>query len=232
MDLHHKTAIVTGASAGLGVAFAEHLIRAGATVYGLARRNDRLQELRGRLGAAFHPVPLDVTDRAGIDAWVAATFSDTHRPDLLVNNAGIGHFAEIDQLDPAHWDAMLAVNLTGVFNLTHALVPHLKANPAVTHIVNIASVAGRIGNPRLAGYNATKYGLRGFSDALMKELRGHGIKVTCLFPGSIATDFNGGIRGSSAQPLQAEDLARVLIDVVRMPDHVLIDEVVLRPLNP
>lgn len=229
MTLSNKVAIVTGASAGLGTAFSRALIAKGATVYGLARREERLHGLAAELGDRFIPVTMDVTDRASLFAWVAATFTDAHRPDILVNNAGLGHFAGVDVLNPADWDHMMAVNLTGVFNLTHAVVPHLKANPAVTHIVNIASVAGLIGNPNLSGYNATKFGLRGFSDALMKELRGFGIKVSCMYPGSIDTEFSAT---SHPNMMQAEDVATVLIHLLEMPDNFLIDEIVMRPLNP
>lgn len=229
MTLSNKVAIVTGASAGLGAAFSRSLVAKGATVYGLARRADRLHELNSELGDRFIPVVMDVTDRAALFAWVSATFNEQHRPDIQVNNAGLGHFAGVDALNPSDWDTMMSVNLTGVFNLTHAIVPHLKENPNVTHIVNIASVAGLIGNPNLSGYNATKFGLRGFSDALMKELRGFGIKVSCMYPGSIDTEFSAT---SHPNMMQAPDVATVLIHLLEMPDNFLIDEIVMRPLNP
>ncbi len=95
--------------------------------------------------------------------------------------------------------------------------------------MNIASVAGLIGNPNLSGYNATKFGLRGFSDALMKELRGFGIKVSCMYPGSIDTEFSAT---SHPNMMQAPDVATVLIHLLEMPDNFLIDEIVMRPLNP
>lgn len=229
MNLTNKVAIVTGASAGIGSTFSRALIHKGATVYGLARRSDRLDTLKSELGDRFIPVVMDVTDRARLFAWVTDTFNASNRPDIVVNNAGLGHFGGVDALNPDDWDAMLSVNLTGVFNLTHAIVPHLKENPSVTHIVNIASVAGLIGNPNLSGYNATKFGLRGFSDALMKELRGFGIKVSCMYPGSIDTEFSAT---SHPNMMQAPDVATVLIHLLEMPDNFLIDEVVMRPLNP
>jgi NADP-dependent 3-hydroxy acid dehydrogenase YdfG len=229
MILTNKVAIVTGASAGIGTAFSRALIKKGATVYGLARRADRLHDLKSELSDRFIPVVMDVTDRAGLFAWVTDTFNASNRPDIVVNNAGLGHFGGVDALSPDDWDTMLSVNLTGVFNLTHAIVPHLKDNPSVTHIVNIASVAGLLGNPNLSGYNATKFGLRGFSDALMKELRGFGIKVSCMYPGSIDTEFS---TTSHPNMMQAPDVAKVLINLLEMPDNFLIDEIVMRPLNP
>ncbi len=229
MILTKKVAIVTGASSGIGLAICHALNRKGATVYGLARREDRLEQINKELGEAFIPVVMDVTDRESLFDWIKNTFNDSHRPDILVNNAGLGHFGGVDALDPKDWDTMLGVNLTGVFNLTHAIVPHLKANPEITHILNIASVAGLIGNANLSGYNATKFGLRGFSDALMKELREFGIKVSCLFPGSTSTEFSSR---NHPNMMRAEDVATVLINVLEMPDNFLIDEVVMRPLNP
>ncbi len=229
MNLSNKRAIVTGASSGLGAEFSRALIRRGASVYALARREDRLLSLRVSLGPKFIPVVMDVTDRSALSAWIDSTFNPACRPDILINNAGLGHFAGVDAQKPEDWDQMLAVNLTGVFNLTHLLVPHLKSNPEVTHIVNIASVAGLIANPNLSGYNATKFGLRGFSEALMKELREFGIKVTCMFPGSVDTEFSAT---SHPNMMQAEDVATVAINVLEMPDNFLIDEVVMRPLNP
>src|SRR5690606_18262688 len=100
-----------------------------------------------------------------------------HLPDILINNAGIGLFANIDELTSDQWHTMVNLNLNAVYYLTSAVVPLLKQNERVCHIINIASIAGRMGNPKLSGYNATKYALGGFSDALMKELRNDGIKV-------------------------------------------------------
>jgi len=230
MILDQKIAIITGASSGLGADFSRRLVAKGAVVYGIARRQDRLNALAGELGSAFHPVVMDITAEADVREWVDATFA-TIQPDILVNNAGIGLFNDIDKLSSQDWHTMVNLNLNAVYYLTSAMVPKLKQNEAVTHIINVASIAGKMGNPRLTGYNATKFALGGFSDALMKELREFGIKVTCLYPGSIATEFFMH-SGNSLHDnmMQSNDVATVLINVLEMPDNFLIDEVVMRPL--
>jgi NADP-dependent 3-hydroxy acid dehydrogenase YdfG len=232
MDLRNKTAIVTGASSGLGADFSRRLVQKGTTVYGLARRKDRLDELKHELGPQFIGVEMDVTDEKRVKSWVLDTFSE-NSPDILVNNAGVGKFGDIDQLTSVDWHKMMNLNLNAVFYLTSAVVPLMKEHESVCHIVNIGSIAGRMGNPKLSGYNATKYALGGFSDALMKELREFGIKVTCMYPGSIATEFFMHSGGSlSPNMMQSNDIATVLINLLEMPDNFLIDEIVMRPLNP
>ena len=129
---------------------------------------------------------------------------------------------------------MMDVNLSGVFYLTRLIVPLLKNNANVCHIINIASVAGLMGNPSISAYNATKFGLRGFSEALFKELRFDGIKVSCFFPGSIATAFFDEIEaielhGNMMQPI---DVAKTLKYVLETPDNFLINEITMRPINP
>lgn len=232
MDLRNKTAIVTGASSGLGADFSRRLVQKGAKVYGLARRKSKLDELEKELGESFIGVEMDVTNENGVKSWVTDTFSTTS-PDILINNAGIGKFGDIDALTSEDWHTMINLNLNAVFYLTSVVVPLMKQNDNVCHIVNIGSIAGRMGNPKLSGYNATKFALGGFSDALMKELRDFGIKVTCMYPGSIATEFFKHSGGSlSPNMMQSEDVATVLINLLEMPDNFLIDEIVMRPLNP
>ena len=233
MDLSGKIAVVTGASSGLGSEFAQHLVRRRSTVYGLARRVDRLKLLESQLGTKFKPVECDVTDEAAVEL----AFSSLNHIDILINNAGLGRFSAIDAQAKEDWDAQIDTNLTGVYLCTRTVVPRMKAQNEKTgfggHIVNIASVAGLVGNANLSAYNATKFGLRGFSDATMKELRGHGIKVSCVCPGSVATEF-GRVAGSSGapNPMQPEDIAATVIHILESSDNYLISEVVMRPLRP
>ncbi len=232
MDLSNKTAIVTGASSGLGADFSRRLVQKGAKVYGLARRKNKLDDLATQLGDAFIGVEMDITDEDRVRSWVSETFNDT-APDILINNAGIGKFGDVDALSSEDWHKMINLNLNAVFYMTSVIVPLMKQNENICHIVNIASIAGRLGNPKLSGYNATKFALGGFSDALMKELREYGIKVTCMYPGSIATEFFMHSGGSlSPNMMQSNDVATVLVNLLEMPDNFLIDEIVMRPLNP
>jgi len=127
----------------------------------------------------------------------------------------------VDDLKISEWDKMMNVNLSGVFYLTRLIVPFMKQNENVCHIVNISSIAGLMGNPQISAYNATKYGLRGLSDALFKELRYDGIKVSCFFPGSIATNFFDAIDEVDQHP-----------NMMSAPDNFLINEIIMRPLNP
>jgi len=234
MNLDSKIAIVTGASSGIGAAFSKSLVESGSTVYGLARSTDKLNKLQNDLGDKFIPVTMDITNVQDISDWVDGTFHSTHLPDVLVNNAGLGYFGNVDELSLEDWHAMMNTNLSGVFYLTRKIVPLMKDNQDVCHIVNIASVAGLMGNPQISAYNATKFGLRGFSESLFKELRYDGIKVTCFFPGSIATNFFSNIDAvnNHGNMMTDQNLADTLIFVLQTPDNYLINELTMRPLNP
>ena len=233
MDLKGKNAIVTGASSGIGISFSKKLIEKGATVYGLARRLNKLTEVREKLGNEFIPVKMDVTKPTDIQKWVQETFSENNLPHILINNAGLGIFGKVDKLSIDDWNTMVQTNLNGVFYLTRELVPFMKASEVHHHIINIASIAGLLGNPEMSGYNASKYGVRGFSEALFKELRYDKIKVTAMFPGSISTHFFDRVGNETHDNmLQADDVADTLIHLLETPDNFLVNEITLRPLNP
>jgi NADP-dependent 3-hydroxy acid dehydrogenase YdfG len=233
MNLQGKTAIVTGASSGIGAAFSQALINKGATVYGLARSEDKLQRIRDEFGSSFIPVRMDITSHKAIESWVDKTFDGDQSPDVLVNNAGLGYFGNVDEMSVEEWDTMINTNLSGIFYLTRQIVPLMKEYDPVCHIVNIASIAGKLGNPQISGYNASKFGVSGFSEALFKELRYDGIKVTCLYPGSIATNFfDNADQDTHSNMMQPEDMATVLINVLETPDNFLISDMTMRPLNP
>ncbi|MDX1617828.1 MAG: SDR family NAD(P)-dependent oxidoreductase, partial [Balneolaceae bacterium] len=159
---------------------------------------------------------------------------DSNAPDILINNAGLGYFANVDELSVAQWNTMIETNLSGIFFMTRCLVPLMKQKESTCHIINIASIAGKIGNPQISGYNASKFGVSGFSEALFKELRYDGIKVSCLYPGSIATDFFDNAAGTETHSnmMHPKDVAQVLINVLETPDNFLISDVTMRPLNP
>ncbi len=237
MELRDKVAVVTGASSGLGRAFSIALVQKGAQVYGLARRVERLNALRDELGPRFHPIACDVTRPNDVEAAFRRVIRDAGRLDILINNAGLGKMGPVDELSLEDWDVQMNTNLRGVFLCTRAAVPQMKKQNTETgfggHIINIASVAGLIGNPNLSAYNATKFGVRGFSEALMKELRDHGIKVTCVYPGSVATEFFdvSGMRGAD-RPVTPEQVAQTILHILETDDNYLISEVVLRPLRP
>ena len=237
MNLKGKVSVVTGASAGLGRVFARKLVNKGSRVYGLARRANRLSELQQELGDLFVPVVCDITNEYKVADFFDLLARDPGQADVLINNAGLGRYGRLESFPTEKWALQIDTNLTGVFFCTRAVIPIMKAQNNRTgfggHIVNIASIAGLVGNPNLSVYNTTKFGLRGMSDALMKELRYDGIKVSCVSPGSVKTEFSlhsGG--GTSRNPMNAEDIGDTVIHILEAPDNYLISEVILRPLRP
>ncbi len=236
MDLHDSVAVVTGASRGLGQAFSAALAGAGARVFGLARSAADLEAVAESLGDRFTAVACDVTDVEAVAAAFRRVEQEAGRLDVLVNNAGLGRFGEVDALALEDWHRQVDTNLSGLFYCTHAAVPIMKRQHAaagtVGHVVNVASVAGLVGNAGLSAYNATKFGVRGFSEATMKELRPHGIKVTCVYPGSVDTHF-ADVAGTRGNPhaLRPEDVAATVLHVLQTPDNYLLSEVVMRPMQ-
>jgi NADP-dependent 3-hydroxy acid dehydrogenase YdfG len=233
MNVDGKIAVVTGASSGLGAALANTLVTQGATVYGLARNAEKLHAIANKSVKKFIPVGMDITYQKNISSWVQDTFSDSHIPDILINNAGTGYFTKIDELSLERWHEMINTNLNGAFYITSSIVPLMKKNQNTCHIINIGSILGKTTRAESAAYSATKYGMQGFSEALFKELRSYKIKVTCVNPGSIDTHF---FEDSGIQPhnnmLQPKDIAQLLIHILETPDNFLVDEITMRPLNP
>ena len=233
MDLHDKVSVVTGASRGLGRHFSEALTDEGATVYGLARSRADLEEIQDNFGAdAFRPVACDVRDESSVQQAFQTVTEEAERLDVLVNNAGLGRHDDVTDARVEDWNAMLETNVRGPFLCARAALPPMRAQNEKSgfggHIINVASIAGLVENPGMAGYNASKFGVRGFSLALMKEVRDDGIKVSCVYPGSVETSFGSG----SPNPLQPEDVAATVTHLLESPDNYLVSEVVMRPLRP
>lgn len=233
MEIHSKIAIVTGASSGLGAAMATALVKENAKVYGLARNKEGLESLKAEIGTTFIPVPLDISNRSAVNKWVSETFSADDIPDILINNAGAGSFGRIDEMGAATWDVMVNTNLTGMYNITSQVVKLMRATTEPSHIVNIGSILGSVTRAEGAAYSATKFGMRGFTDALFKEIRNDNIKVTLLNPGSIDTHFfeSSGIEAHKNM-LQADDIANTVLHILKTPDNMLISELTVRPLDP
>jgi NADP-dependent 3-hydroxy acid dehydrogenase YdfG len=225
-----KNAIVTGAGSGIGYAIVEMLLSMGFKVYGMGRTESKLATASTNLGESFVPVTIDVSNSEAVNQW----FASFDKPiDVLVNNAGLAIFGAVDEQRVEDWDTMVGVNLSGVFYMTRLTAANMKKHQRNGYIINIASVAGLIGNPNLSGYNATKFGLRGFSEAIMKELRPHGIRVSCIFPGSVATPFftDKGLE-THENMLQPKDIADSVHFLLQLPQRALVDELVMRPTSP
>ncbi|GAA1056929.1 short-chain dehydrogenase/reductase [Agromyces luteolus] len=185
-----KTWFITGAGRGFGKQFASAALQRGDKVAATARNLDALQDLVDVYGDAVLPVQLDVTDRAGVDAAVAAAVAQFGRLDVVVNNAGYGLFGAVEEISDQELREQLEVNLFGVLHVTQAVLPTLRAQGA-GHIIQISTIGGIGAFPNLGGYHASKWALEGLSESLAQEVAGFGIKVTLVEPGSYATDWAG-----------------------------------------
>jgi short-subunit dehydrogenase len=191
-SLQNNVVLITGASSGFGAEAARIFAREGCIVVLAARRMDRLtalaEEIRHAGGQAF-AVPLDVTEQSQIDDAVQTVLDTYGRIDILLNNAGLGTLDWLEMLDPAtDIDMQIDVNLRGVLQVTRAVLPSMLARRA-GHIINMSSVAGLIAAPMYSIYAATKYGMRGFTDALRREVAPLGIHVSGIYPGPATTEF-------------------------------------------
>ena len=229
MDLTGKTAIVTGASKGIGRATVEALLARGAAVAGWGRTAPE-----GLVHDQFQFFTCDVRDEHA----VAEAYANTVRelgPEIhvLVNNAGLGIAGAIDGFASDDWKLMFDTNVHGTFYCTRAVLPQMKRQQQ-GHVVNIASIAGTTGIENMAGYCATKFAVRGFSQSLFKEVRNDGIKVTCLYPGSTQTNFFDDMPGTPTNDsmMRPEDVAAAIIYSLETPDNFLIVDVEMRPLQP
>lgn len=237
MDLNDTVAVVTGASKGLGAHFSRMLVGQGATVYGLARSTDTLNDVQNDLGETFHPVPCDIRKEEQVESAFETVDTESGRLDVLINNAGLGQFGPVADLDTDAFDVQMDTNVRGVYLCTREAVPRMRDQNEETgfggHIVNVASIAGLLGNPNISAYNASKFAVRGFSEAVMKEVREDGIRVTCLYPGSVETNFFD-VAGTemTENPLEPEDVAATVQHVLESPTNHLISEIVMRPLRP
>jgi NAD(P)-dependent dehydrogenase (short-subunit alcohol dehydrogenase family) len=230
------SAIVTGSTKGIGRAIAESLVRAGCNVAVSSRHADDAEETARALsklgpGRAIGR-SCDVQDYGQCADMVAETVLAFGRLDILVNNAGIGIFGKAGDLTPTQWRSVIGTNLDGLYFCTHAALPHLrKANGA--WILNIASLAGK--NPFAGGaaYNASKFGVVGFSEALMMDVRQDNIRVSYIMPGSVATHFNDHTPNEQdAWKIQPEDVAQIVMDLLAMPPRTLPSRVEVRPSKP
>jgi NADP-dependent 3-hydroxy acid dehydrogenase YdfG len=235
-----RTAVVTGASSGIGAATARGLARAGYRTVLTARRKDRLDALARELtdaGLDAVAVPLDVTDRPAVDAFAASL----DRCDVLINNAGGAIGAEtVATADPADWRAMYEVNVVGTLNVTQALLPKLTAGGDGTVVV-LSSTAGFIAYEGGGGYVAAKHGAHAIAATLRLELCGEPVRVIEIAPGMVRTDefavnrYRGdeakaaAVYQGVAEPLTAQDVADTVVWAVTRPSHVNVDLLVLRP---
>ncbi len=234
-DIHGKVVVVTGASSGIGEATALEFGRAGARVVLAARRLERLQASAQRIeamgsGAEALAVAADLSRLADIRGLVEQAQQRFGRIDVLFNNAGFGRLGWLEALDPvADIQAQIELNVLGVLQTTRQVLPLMQAQRG-GHIINMASVAGLVGTPTYTIYAAAKFAVRGFSEALRREVAPWGIHVSTIYPGGVATEFgaHAGIQRKTKATtpawmrLSAEDVGRAVVALVRRPRRELI----------
>lgn len=236
MDINGKVAIVTGGTKGIGRGIAEALVREGTNVCISARSRSEIDSAVGELLALgkgrVTGVVADVRNYAQVKSLFELTAIEFGGIDILVNNAGIGMFQTVEETSPEDFRAILETNLFGVFYCCHEVIPQMKKRGG-GYIINISSLAGANPHPRMAAYNASKFGLNGFSEALMQEVRHDGIKVSYIMPGSVNTEFGGESPGEqNAWQLQPADIARVVLDLLHQDERALPSRVEIRPSKP
>lgn len=241
--LRGQTALITGATAGFGLATAEIFAENGCDLVITGRRAPRLAELAGRLekmhGIRVKSLAFDIRDRQALEAALGSAAGDVERVSILINNAGLALGTEpVPTADVDHWDTMIDTNIKGLLYMTRQILPH-QLKRGAGHVVNIGSVAGRWTYPGGAVYSATKFAVRAISDSLRLDLMGKNIRVTNIEPGMAETEFSevrfhGDKEKAEAvyrgfRPLSARDIAETVLWCVSRPAHVNIQELVIFP---
>ncbi|ACT93807.1 SDR family oxidoreductase [Dyadobacter fermentans] len=230
-----KTALITGGSKGIGYGIAEVLIRDGIRVAITSRSKANAEEAAKALNKIRDGYALgiesDVRDLSSQENAVQTVLSQWGRLDYFIANAGVGHFAPIQELSAEHWQETIDINLTGVFYSAKASLPALTESKG--YFINIASLAGTNFFANGTAYNASKFGLVGFSQAMMLDVRNAGIKVTTIMPGSVATEFNNHQPSDKdAWKIQPEDIGQIVSDLIKMPARTLPSKIEVRPTTP
>jgi len=242
-SLKGRTALVTGASSGIGEATARALASAGVAVAAVARRGERLAALAEGIRAAGGRaacLTADVAAETGARAAVEFAVKELGRLDIVVNNAGVMLLGPIEGADTSDWRRMMELNVLGLMYVTHAALPHLVASKG--DVVNVSSVAGRVARRGAGGYNASKWGVCAFSESLRQEMSPRGVRVTVIEPGVVATELADHIThaearratkewAASMRALRAEDVAGAVLYAVGQPPHVSVNEILMRPTD-
>lgn len=233
--LRGKTALVTGASKGIGLAIARLLVGAGMNVTLTARHEDEVERAASLLGETGPGRALglacDVRDFEQVKRAVERTLDTFDGLDAVVANAGVGRFGAVDGLHLDDWRAVIDTNLSGAFHTIKASVPALTRSHGT--IITIGSLAGTNFFAGGAAYNASKFGLLGLTQAAMLDLRPHGIKVSTIMPGSVATYFNDHTPGpEDAWKIQPEDIGETVLYLLRTPQRTLPSRIEVRPSQP
>lgn len=232
-NLKNKVAYITGGSKGIGYGVAKILLDQGMRVAISGRSEDSLEQAKKSLGSAGQvlTIPSDVSKIADEQKAVARILGEWGQLDVVLANAGVGHFAPVDELSEEHWHQMINTNLNGVFHTLKASVEALKASKG--YYITLASLAGTNFFAQGSGYNATKFGVVGFTQAAMLDLRPYDIKVSTIMPGSVATHFNDHTPSEAdAWKIQPEDIGWLVLDLLKMHPRTLPSKIEVRPSRP
>ena len=231
--LQGKVAYITGGSKGIGYGIAKALLDSGMKVAITSRSIESAQEAAKSLGNSENVLALqsEVSSFEAEQKAIQKTVAYFGKLDVMVANAGIGHFAPIQDMTEAQWKETIDTNLTGVFNTVKSGIDALKASEG--YIITIASLAGTNFFANGSAYNASKFGLVGFTQAIMMDLRQFGIKVTTIMPGSVATNFGGHTPNpEDAWKIQPEDVGEMVVDLLKMHPRTLPSKIEVRPSKP
>ncbi len=238
-DLKGKVAVVTGGTRGIGRAIAERFLAEGVHVALCGTRQKSVDDAVGLLsprGRVFGMVA-DVSKPDDVRRFISGAHAEFGALHILVNNAGAGAFASVAQLTPEAWDKMIALNLSGVHYCCHEIMP-IFTHAGGGDIVNIGSLAGVNAFAGGAGYNASKFGLVGYSEAMMLDHRNDGVRVSLIMPGSVDTEFGSAgqasesVRERAEWKIAPEDIADIVMSVLKMPGRTTISRVEVRPSRP
>ncbi|MEM8998704.1 MAG: SDR family oxidoreductase [Bacteroidota bacterium] len=233
MDLKDKVAYITGGSKGIGLGVARSLLEKGLKVAISGRSSASLEKAKQLLGDGENVlcIPSDVTQLDDEVKAIRKILAVWGQLDVVLANAGIGYFSAVDQMRPDDWHQMINTNLNGVFHTLKAGVEALKQSKG--YYITLASLAGTNFFASGAGYNATKFGVVGFTQAAMLDLRKYDIKVTTIMPGSVATHFNNNEPTSKdAWKIQPEDIGKLVVDLLQMHPRTLPSKIEVRPTRP
>jgi len=236
-DIKGKVALITGGTKGIGLGIAEALMKKGVHVAITGRSLESAEEaaadLNTRLGNSCRALGLeaDVRDFVSQEKAMRAVMADFGKIDVVIANAGIGHFGSVESLTTTQWQETIETNLTGAFYTLKATLDALKESKG--YYISISSLAGTNFFAGGSAYNASKFGLTGFTQAAMLDLRKYGIKVSTIMPGSVATYFNGNEPDvSDAWKIQIEDIGKLVVDLLEMHPRTLPSKIEVRPSMP
>lgn len=235
MNIQDKIALITGGTKGIGLGIANAMLNEGMKVAITGRTQSSVDEALSSIKPEYKNqiigIPGDVISLEDMQNAVDSVTNKWGRLDVVIANAGVGHFASIEELTPQQWHEVIDVNLTGVFNTVKASLNAIKSSKG--YFITVASLAGTNFFAKGAAYNASKFGLVGFTQAIMLDLRQDGVKCSTIMPGSVATHFNNRIpTDADAWKIQPEDIGQITIDLLKMHPRTLPSKVEVRPSMP